>query len=186
MMKIWTSLLLRQTILGALSVLLTLPLVNWFGQRAGQNVPTSGLILLGLVVVFAWISGGAIGLLWGEWNRERRMKWSGLALLFGLVWGGVVAAGAVPIYAQQVADELTREGAGAVWNERTKIWENAQKVREGKRDEVVGETLETAKGADVGLWKSGVARLPLLALLLPMVFGPALAAGLEAAVARRR
>lgn len=93
----------------------------------------------------------------------------------------MVASGEVPIYSQQLADELMCEHAGAVWNERVSLLENRQKGRERKVDEAVSETLEAVKGASVGAWNLGVVYLALLVL---MIFDPGNAA-LEVALATR-
>ncbi len=186
-MRGWSGLILRQVFLGGLSVAATLPLLFWVRERAGlQAAPWTGAILLAGVVLLGWLSGGFIGAALGEASRKSRFRAVGLvAGLLGLMWGTVLTIGVAPFYAQSVAQELTREGAGEVWKERGALLDRTREVGQGKGREAVGQTWQGAKSIAGKLARSGAARLPLAVFAVPLLLGPALAAILEARIAAR-
>lgn len=90
---------MRQSLLGALAVLVSLPLL-WILHRSFGlgNPPLSGIVVLGLAVVASFALAGAVGVAVGQ-ARGKGL----VAALLGLLLGATVTAIAAPVYASMVA-----------------------------------------------------------------------------------
>jgi hypothetical protein len=205
MKSMYASVLIRQGLIGALLVLISLPLL-WIlhGTFKLGSPPLSGIIVLGGAVVISLALAGIIGTAIGE---SRGNPW--VAALVGLLLGGAIVSGAAPLYGSMVVDGLTHDATGMVWNEREKIIGAARDVN--LRDQLANlqrqaqqatdpqtraQALEKAKDTarqlagqggtrGMALFKSGVARSTALALLFWAIVGPPLSAGFEARRAKR-
>lgn len=147
--------IVRQSLLGALAVLISLPFLWTLHRSFGLgNPPFTGILVLGLAVVASFAGAGALGVAVGQ-ARGKAM----VAALFGLLLGGSVAAIAAPLYVSMVAEALTHEAAGAVWSERDRLTggateelsSRAQKTlsaaREGRLREQLSEFQREAESA---------------------------------------
>lgn len=166
---------MRQTVLGLALVLLSLPLLALAQRAIGLgSLPGSGVILIGASVVFACVSGGLVGMTIGAAARARRFPGGLLlALLAGLVWGGLLSAAVAPFYLESALEALAREGAGQLLRDRRALLNRETGLR---------YILEAGKTL---AW-SGAGRLPVMSLLIWTLVGPAIAGGIEARGARRR
>ncbi|PQV63847.1 hypothetical protein B1R32_10851 [Abditibacterium utsteinense] len=147
--------IVRQTFLGAILILLSLPFL-WILHRSFGlgNPPLSGIFVLGGAVILAFAGAGAIGASVGA-ARGNAL----LAGVLSLLLGGAISAGAAPLYASMIFDGLTHEAAGAVWAERDRITGGAQgeitsragkafaAAREGRLRDQLGEFQQEAKNA---------------------------------------
>ena len=122
--------------------------------------------MLGGGVLFACLSGGAIGWALGEYKRGET-KIAILAFVLGLVWGAILCSVVAPLYAQSVVDALTREGASVAWNQRDAFLD---------RQTGIATALESAKT----LARTGATHLPAFCLLVWVLLGPALGGAMEA------
>lgn len=159
--------LFRQSLFSCFFVAISLPFL-WFVHRILDlgPPPLQGVLLLGGSVVFACLTGGALGCLLGEYKRgQSGIMW--LAFLLGLLWGGALCAIVAPLYAQSVLEALSREGAAAAWSQRDAFLD---------RQTGIATALETAKS----LARSGATHLPAFCLLLWVLLGPALGGAIEA------
>lgn len=147
--------IVRQSLLGALAVLVSLPLL-WILHRSFGlgNPPLSGIVVLGLAVVASFALAGAVGVAVGQ-ARGKGL----VAALLGLLLGATVTAIAAPVYASMVAEGLAHDAMGAVWSERDKLTGGATQelsnraqdtlsaAREGRLREQLGQLPEEAKSA---------------------------------------
>jgi len=166
---------MRQTVFGLVIVVLSLLLLGVAQRAMGLGTPPrGGVILLGASVVFACVSGGVLGTTIGGAARARRFNGAALiALLVGLVWGGVLCAVVAPVYLQSALDAITRQGAGQLLRERRALLNRETGLR------------YAVEAAQTLAW-SGAGRLPILSLLVWTLLGPAIAGSLEARWAQRR
>ena len=188
----FSAAIIRQALFGLLSVLVSLPILNALHHAFGLGAPPrGGVVLLGLSVLFAWASGGALGAFVGEAGR-RNSSWNAtfVAALAGLLWGGVLCAFVAPLYAQSVLDDVTRhvatQAAATALDEKDRLLERARDVRAGKTRAVAGEAFSKAKTSALEVARSGASRLPAFALLFWVLLGPAIAASMESRKAARR
>ncbi len=167
--------ILRQMVLSFAVVVLSLLLLSVVQRALGLGAPPRiGVILVSASVVFAWVSGGVLGMLIGAAARARRLNGSPLiALLAGLVWGGILCGAVIPLYLEIALEAMMREGVGQVWQQRAALL---------NRTTGLTYALEAAKTL---AW-SGAGRLPVLSLLVWTLIGPAIAGGFEAWRAVRR
>ena len=174
-MRLVPGVIVRQALVGLVMFLLSLALLSLVQRAMGLGAPPrGGVILVGISVVFAWVSGGMLGTAIGAAAHARRFHGAPLiALLAGLVWGGVVCTTVVPLYIDSALESLARQGVGHVLRERQALL---------NRETGVQSTLDAAKTL---AW-SGAGHLPALSLLLWSLLGPAIAGGLEARRARSR
>lgn len=145
----------RQALVGALLVLVSLPFL-WILHRTFSlgSPPISGILVLGGAVVLAFAGAGAIGAGMGA-SRGNPL----LAGVLSLVLGGVISAGAAPLYGSMIVDSLTNEAARTVWDERDRITGGASNAltsragealtaaRQGKLREEIGQLQTQAKNA---------------------------------------
>lgn len=131
----------RQTVLGAILVLVSLPLL-WILHRSFGlgNPPVSGILVLGGAVVLAFAGAGAIGASVGAARGN-----SLLAGVLSLLLGGVISAGAAPFYGSMIVDDIAREGAGMVWAQRDRITGGASNALTSR----AGETLDAARRGEL-------------------------------------
>ncbi|HEX9998272.1 MAG TPA: hypothetical protein VGB45_14125 [Abditibacterium sp.] len=129
--------LLRQSFLGALLVLVSLPFL-WLLHRAFGlgNPPITGIVVLGGAVVVSMAGAGVVGLAIGQARGNALV-----AALLGLLLGATVSAIAAPLYGSLVVDGLTNDAVGMVWSERDKITGGAQNALTSR----AGETFSAAR-----------------------------------------
>ncbi len=145
----------RQTVLGTLLVLVSLPFLWILHRTFGLgNPPLTGILTLGGAVVLAFAGAGAIGASIGAARGNALV-----AGLLSLILGGAISAGAAPFYGSLIVDGLTNEAAGMVWAERDRITGGAQgevtsragkafsAAREGRLREQLGEFQREAQNA---------------------------------------
>lgn len=205
MKPMYAGVLIRQSLIGALLVLVSLPLL-WILHGAFKlgSPPLSGIIVLGGAVVISLAAAGISGTAIGESRGN-----AGIAALVGFVLGIVMVSISAPLYGSMVVDGLTHDATGMVWNEREKIIGAAREVnlreqlaslqRQAQqatdpqtrnaalaRAKAIASQL-AAQGGTRGLilLKSGIARSTALSLLFWAIIGPPLAAAFEASRAKR-
>lgn len=169
--------MVRQTVIGTLLVLVSLPFLWVLHRTFGLgNPPTTGILTLGGAVILSFAGAGAIGAGVGASHGN-----AVLAGVLSLLLGGFISVGAAPLYGSMVVDDLTREAAGVVWQERERITGGAQNAltsragetldaaRQGKLRQQIGQLQAEAKNAaspaarDAALQKAnGIARQLLL------------------------
>ncbi len=147
--------IVRQSLLGTLAVLISLPLL-WILHRSFGlgNPPLSGIVVLGLAVVASFALAGAVGVAVGQ-ARGKGL----VAALLGLLLGATVTAIAAPVYASMVVEGLAHDAMGAVWSERDKLTGGATEAltdraqdtlsaaREGRLREQLSEFQREAQSA---------------------------------------
>lgn len=163
----------RQTVVGTLLVLVSLPFLWILHRTFGLgNPPLSGIITLGGAVILTFAGAGAIGASVGASHGN-----AVLAGVLSLLLGGFISTGAAPLYGSIIVDDLTREGARMVWDERDRLTGGARDAltsragdtfdaaRQGKLREQLSNLQDEAKNAtslqarDSALQKAnGVAR----------------------------
>lgn len=131
----------RQTFLGAILVLVSLPLL-WILHRSFGlgSPPISGIFVLGGAVVLAFAGAGAIGASVGAARGNALV-----AGLLSLLLGGVISVGAAPLYGSMIVDALTHDAAGMVWAERDRITGGASNALTGR----AGETFDAARRGEL-------------------------------------
>ncbi len=154
----------RQALLGALAVVVSLPVLVGLSHILGvARPPLGGLALLSGSVLLGFVGGGLIGALGAR--AGLRSGWG--ASLLGLVYGLVLCGTVLPLYMDDVLDEMTDQGT-----------------------EMAVERLDTVLDKPKGIWdqavdvaghvaQEGAVYVPALALLGWTLIGPALAAPLE-------
>ena len=174
-MRSMSGVIVRQMLFGLVVFVPSLALLGLVQRAIGLGTPPrGGVILVGASVVFAFVSGGVLGTVIGATARTRRFNGAVLiALLAGLVWGGVLCTVVAPLYLQGALDALAREGAGQVLRERRALL---------SRETGLQFAIDAAKT----LALSGAGRLPVLGLLMWTLLGSAMAGALEARWARAR
>ena len=165
---------MRQTLFGLVVFVLSLALLGLVQRAIGLGAPPrGGVLLVGLSVIFAFVSGGLLGRTIGA-ARVQGLKAAPLvALLAGLVWGAVLCSAVTPLYLESALEALAREGAGQVLRERADLLNRETGVR---------SAVDAAKTLAV----SGAGRLPVLSLLVWTLLGPAIAGAIEARQSRAR
>ena len=129
--------LLRQSLIGALLVVVSLPFLLLLHRAFSLgNPPITGIVVLGGAVVVAMAGAGIVGLAVGQARGNALV-----AALLGLLLGATVSAIAAPLYGSLVVDGLTNDAAGMVWNERDKLTGGAQNALTSR----AGETFSAAR-----------------------------------------
>lgn len=170
----------RQTLVGILAVAASLPLLFGLSHMLGlSRPPLGGVALLGGSVLAAFAGAGLLGALLGLGGSLSR-RWLGLAAaLLGLTWGIFLCSVVFPFYTDDLVDQMTDRGTEIA----------TEKVDGGHLEKVLDHPSDVVDQiSDLGgkLLKEGAASLPALALLGWTVLGPALAAPLEARLARKK
>ena len=160
----------RQAVVGLAVALASLPLLLVLSRTLGLTPPpVDGLLLLGGAVVLAFAGGGLLGaLLTVAVLRGFRGRIRGLAALAGLAWGIALCSIALPLYTENVFDELTDTGTEAAMTHAGDVLNRPSAAADQALD-IAGH-----------LAAEGAARLPAVVLLIWVVVGPALVAPLEA------
>lgn len=154
----------RQALLGALAVSVSLPFVlGWSRVLGVARPPLGGLTLLGGSVLLGWAGGGLIGALGARAGLRSRLAASALGLVYGLVLSSAV----LPLYTDDILDEMTDRGTELAVARLDKVLDHPQ----GIMDEAVDVASHLAQ--------EGAVYVPALALLGWTAVGPALAAPME-------
>lgn len=128
---------MRQSVIGALLVLVSLPFLWILHRTFGLgSPPISGILTLGIAVVLAFAGAGAIGASVGE-ARGNALVAGGLSLLLG----AVISAGAAPLYGSMIVNGITDEAARIAWDERDRITGGASNALTSR----AGETWDAAR-----------------------------------------
>lgn len=164
---VWVA--VRQALLGLLVIAASFPLLLALSHALGLGrPPLGGVATLGGSVVLAFAGGGLIGALLAHAAPTRSLLQLRLAAaLAGLVYGFVLCSAVLPLYTDDVLDELTDRGTEIAV-------ERAPDVLD--RPANIGDQAMDAAGK---LVHEGVVYIPALALLGWTLLGPALAAPLE-------
>ena len=167
--------IVRQAMFGLVVFVLSLLVLGTLQRAIGLGAPPmSGVVLVGSSVIFACASGGVLGMTIGTAARARRLNAAPLlALLAGLIWGGILCGTVAPLYIEYALEAMLREGVGQIVRERDMLL---------NRD----SRLQYAVDAVKTLALRGSGRLPILSLLVWVVLGPSIAGGLEARRSLRR
>lgn len=165
---VWVA--VRQALLGLLAVAVSLPLLFLLSRVLGvSRPPLGGLATLGGSVVLAFAGGGLIGALLAISFSGRPLRLVRLvAAGAGLVYGFVLCSAVLPLYTDDVLDEMTDRGT-----------EIAVERAPDVLDHPAG-AVDQATDAAGKLVQEGAVYVPALALLGWTLLGPALAAPLEA------
>jgi len=163
-MKDLLGVALRHALLGALVVALSLPVLLGLSRVLGvARPPLGGLALLGGSVMLGFAGGGLIGALGAR--AGLRSGWA--ASLLGLVYGLVLCGTVLPLYTDDVLDEMTDRGTELAVERLDKVLDKPEGVWNQAVD-VAGHVAQ-----------EGAVYVPALALLGWTLVGPALAAPLE-------
>ncbi len=170
---VWVA--VRQALLGVVVVVASLPLLLLLSHALGLGrPPLGGLATLGGSVVLAFAGGGLIGALLASAFGGRSLGFVRLiAAGAGLVYGFLLCSAVLPLYTDDVLDELTDRGT-----------EIAVERAPDVLDRPAG-ALDQAWDAAGKLVHEGAVYIPALALLGWTLVGPALAAPLEVRRPRR-
>jgi len=165
---VWVA--VRQALLGVVAVAASFPLLLVLSHALGLGrPPLGGVATLGGSVVLAFAGGGLIGALLASVGANRSLLQLRLAAaLAGLVYGFVLCSAVLPLYTDDVLNELTDRGTEIAV-------ERAPDVLD--RPANIGDQALDAAGK---LVHEGAVSVPALALLGWTLLGPALAAPLEA------
>lgn len=164
---VWVA--VRQSLLGLAAVAASFPLLLALSHALGLGrPPLGGLATLGGSVVLAFAGGGLIGALLASVAGNRSLLQVRLAAaLAGLVYGFVLCSAVLPLYTDDVLDELTDRGT-----------EIAIERAPDVLDRPAG-AVNQATDAAGKLVHEGAVYIPALALLGWTLLGPALAAPIE-------
>lgn len=163
-MKGLISVAVRHALLGALAVALSVPVLTGLSRILGvARPPLGGLALLGGSVLLAFAGGGLIGALGARAGLRSRWAVSLLGLVYGLVLCGTV----LPLYTDDVLDEMTDRGTELAVARLDKVLEKPEGIWDQAMD-VAGHVVQ-----------EGAVYVPALALLGWTLVGPALTAPLE-------
>lgn len=170
----------RQTLIGLLAVAASVPLLFGLSHMLGlSRPPLGGVALLGGSVLAAFAGAGLLGALLGLGGGLSR-RWLGpTAALLGLTYGIFLCSAVFPFYTDDLVDQMTERGSEIA----------TEKVDAGHLDKVLdhpADIVDQVTEAGSKLLQEGAASLPALALLGWTVLGPALAAPLEARLARKK
>jgi len=170
---VWVA--VRQALLGCVAVAASFPLLLALSHAlALGRPPLGGVATLGGSVVLAFAGGGLIGaFLAGVGSNRSLLQLRLAAALAGLVYGFVLCSAVLPLYTDDVLNELTDRGTEIAV-------ERAPDVLD--RPANIGDQAMDAAGK---LIHEGVVYVPALALLGWTLLGPALAAPLEVRRPRR-
>ena len=159
----------RQVLLGLIAVAASFPLLLALSHALGLGrPPLGGVATLGGSVVLAFAGGGLIGAMLAGMGGKRPLGLLRLAAAgLGLVYGFVLCSAVLPLYTDDVLDEMTDQGTEIAV-------ERAPDVLD--RPASVGDQAMDAAGK---LVHAGAVYVPALALLGWTLIGPALAAPLE-------
>ena len=164
---VWVA--LRQALLGAVVVAASFPLLLLLSHALGLGrPPLGGVATLGGSVVLAFTGAGLIGAFLAA-LAPRRPRWQvrSAAALAGLIYGFVLCSAALPLYTDDVLDDLTNRGT-----------EIAVERAPGLLDKPSG-AVDQATDMAGKLVHEGAVSLPALALLGWTLLAPALIAPLE-------
>lgn len=164
---VWVA--VRQALLGLLAVAASFPLLLARSHALGLGrPPLGGVATLGGSVVLAFVGGGLIGALLASTFGGRSVGFVRLvAAGAGLVYGFVLCSAVLPLYTDDVLDELTDRGTEIAVERAPDLLD---------RPASVGDQAMDAAGK---LVHEGAVYIPALALLGWTLLGPALAAPLE-------
>ncbi len=164
---VWAA--VRQALLGVVAVAASFPLLLALSHALGLGrPPLGGVATLGGSVVLAFAGGGLIGALLASVGANRSLLQLRLAAaLAGLVYGFVLCSAVLPLYTDDVLNELTDRGTEIAV-------ERAPDVLD--RPANIGDQAMDAAGK---LVHEGAVSVPALVLLGWTLLGPALAAPLE-------
>jgi len=171
---VWVA--LRQALLGAVAVAASFPLLLALSRALGLGrPPLGGVATLGASVVLAFAGAGLIGALLAA-AAPSRPRWQvrSVAALAGLVYGFFLCSAALPLYTDDVLDDLTDRGT-----------EIAVERAPGLLDRPAG-AVDQATDVAGKLAHEGAVSLPALALLGWTLLAPALVAPLEVRPPRLR
>ena len=164
---VWVA--VRQSLLGLMAVAASFPLLLALSHALGLGrPPLGGVATMGGSVVLAFAGGGLIGVLLASMGGQRPLGLVRLAAAgLGLVYGFVLCSAVLPLYTDDVLDDLTDRGTEIAV-------ERAPDVLD--RPASAGEQAMDAAGK---LVHAGAVSVPALALLGWTLLGPALVAPLE-------
>lgn len=167
---------LRQACFGVLVVVLSLPLLWAFHDRAGLSAPrTFDVLLVGAGVMVSFAGAGALGGALYELARgtrfERRKSAGWIAALGGLLFGSLICLAIASFYGEGILGDVAEQGIHMAWNRRAELQQKTRETMLASGKELAGEH---------------VSRLPVLMLLLWALPVPALGAALEYRLAGRR
>jgi hypothetical protein len=114
--------LFNSLIWSAFSLALALPLIRTVHSLFNlENPPFNGLVLLGCGIIICFMGAAIIGAICGSFSVRNNgsIKW--LAAFLGLSWSLATALWMLPTYAGMVIDDLARQSAVVVLNERGSI-----------------------------------------------------------------
>jgi hypothetical protein len=163
----------RQALLGLTVVAGSLPLLLTLNHALGlQSPPKEGLATLGGSVILGFTGGGLIGGLLTIFGSTTGFNVSSrkarfLAALAGLVWGFTLCTLALPLYVDDIIDDVTDTGTTAAISHADTFLDHPTDAL-NQVGTIFGE-----------LAQEGSVRLPALVLLGWTLLGPALAAPIE-------
>lgn len=159
----------RQALLGLVVVAVSFPMLLALSHTLGLGrPPLNGVATLGGSVVLAFAGGGLIGSLLAKGSAAQPVVLIRLAAAgFGLVYGFFLCSAVLPLYTDDVLDELTSRGTEIAVERAPDVLSHPEGA--------ANQALESAGT----LVQEGTVYIPALALLGWTLAGPALAAPLE-------
>jgi len=114
--------LFTSLIWSAFSLVLAIPLIKTVHQVFHlDNPPFNGLVLLSFGIVICFLGAAIIGMACGSFSERSPASMKALAAFLGLAWSLTMALWMFPTYAGMVVDDLTRQSAVIVFNERDNL-----------------------------------------------------------------
>lgn len=166
--------LLTSLLWSAFSLSLAVPLIGAVHKALHLSTPPfNGVVLLGIGIIICFVGAAVIGAVCGSFSERNPASMKSVAAFLALGWSLATALWMLPTYAGLVVDDLTRQSAVIVINERGSIVPGARSAVESFKDGTINE--ETQKnGAKIlshskDLAIEGVSRLPAI-----LIFGFAL------------
>ena len=170
---VWVA--LRQALLGVVAVAASFPLLLLLSHALGLGrPPLGGVATLGGSVVLAFAGGGLIGAVLSTIVGDRpRVQVRLAAALAGLVYGFVLCSAVLPLYTDDVLNDLTDRGTEIAVEHAPAVLDRPSGV------------MDQAMDAAGKLVHEGAVSVPALALLGWTLLAPALIAPLEVRPPRR-
>jgi hypothetical protein len=165
----------------AFSLALAIPLIRGIHSLFNlSNPPFNGLVLLGCGILICFLGAAIIGTICGSFSERNTTSIKWLATFLGLGWTLATAFWMLPTYAGMVVDDLTRQSAIIVINERGSIVPGTMSAVEAFKHGKIND--ETRKNGTKILYHSkdltiqGVSRIPAILMFGFAIIGAPLVA----------
>jgi len=174
----------------AFSLILAIPLIKAVHHVFHlENPPFNGLVLLSFGIVICFLGAAIIGMICGSFSERNPASMKALAAFLGLAWSLTMALWMFPTYAGMVVDDLTRQSAVIVFNERENLIPGTksaiQAYQDGKMNDVTRENGRKILEHSGTLAVRGLSGLPAILMFGFALFGAPLVGFWECRRAQR-